>query len=45
MTHFAVGHCQVCVGAGLEEHFGALFAARLLDPRRDVQRGLADAAT
>ena len=28
----------------LEEHFGALFARPLLDPRRDVQGRLADLA-
>ncbi len=40
-----VGHGHVGVGAGLEQHLGALLAPRFLDSSRDVERGFTDYAT
>ncbi len=40
-----VGHGHVGVGAGLEQHLGALLAPRFLDSSRDVERRFTDYAT
>ncbi len=40
-----VGHGHVGVGAGLEQHLGALLAPRFLDSGSDMERRFTDYAT